>query len=113
MFGAFIAACLQSVIPRRDFAIIGDSPIISIIAMMVLAIILNLCSEADAFVAASFRATIPLVAQMAFMVLGPMLDIKLVLMYFRIFRKRFILVLSCMTFVIVFLSMVVSLWSRG
>lgn len=113
VFGAFIAACLQSVISRGDVTIIAESPIISILAMMVLAIILNLCSEADAFVAASFRTTIPLVAQMAFMVLGPMLDIKLVLMYFRIFRKRFILVLCCMTFSIVFLSMVVHLWSRG
>jgi uncharacterized membrane protein YraQ (UPF0718 family) len=113
VFGAFIAACLQSVISRGDLAIVADSPIVSILAMMLLAIILNLCSEADAFVAASFRTTIPLTAQLAFMVLGPMLDIKLVLMYFRIFRKRLILVLSCMTFLIVFLSMVVSLWSHG
>lgn len=113
IFGAFIAAFLQSMISRGDFTIIADAPIISILAMMVLAIILNLCSEADAFVAASFRATIPLVAQMAFMVLGPMLDIKLVLMYFRIFRKRFVLALTSMTFLIVFLCMVVHLWSRG
>jgi uncharacterized membrane protein YraQ (UPF0718 family) len=113
VFGAFIAACLQSVISRGDLAIVADSPIVSILAMMLLAIILNLCSEADAFVAATFRTTIPLTAQLAFMVLGPMLDIKLVLMYFRIFRKRLILVLSCMTFLIVFLSMVVSLWSHG
>ena len=113
VFGAFIAALLQSVIARGDFTIIADAPIVSIVAMMVLAIVLSLCSEADAFVAASFRTTIPWVAQMAFMVLGPMLDIKLVLMYFRIFRRRFIFALSGMTFVIVFLCMVVSLWSRG
>ena len=113
VLGAFIAACLQTVISRGDFTIIADFPIISILAMMVLAVILSLCSEADAFIAASFRTTLPLTAQMAFMVLGPMLDIKLVLMYFRIFRKRFILVLSCMTFAVVFFSMVVSLWSRG
>lgn len=113
VFGAFIAAFLQSVIARGDLAIIAESSVLSIFAMMMLAVVLSLCSEADAFVAASFRTTLPLVAQMAFMVLGPMLDIKLILMYFRIFRIRMILVLSCMTFTIVFLSMIVSYWSHG
>ena len=78
--------------------------------MMVLALLLSLCSEADAFVAASFRTTVPLTAQMAFMVLGPMLDAKLVAMYFRIFKRRLILVLSLSTFIIVFLSMMVGSW---
>jgi uncharacterized membrane protein YraQ (UPF0718 family) len=55
--------------------------------MMVLAVILSICSEADAFVAASFQSSLPLSAQMAFMVLGPMLDLKLILMYLGVFRK--------------------------
>lgn len=108
--GAFIAAFLQAMVAREDMALIAGSQVFSIIGMMFLAIILNLCSEADAFVAASLRTTLPLAAQLAFMILGPMLDIKLILMYFRIFRNRLILTLSFMTFAIVFLSMLIKSW---
>ena len=66
--------------------------IVGFLVMMFLAIALNLCSEADAFIAAAFRGVMPRSAQMAFMVLGPMLDLKLILMYFTVFRIRVILV---------------------
>ena len=76
--------------------------------MMVLAVTLNLCSEADAFVAASFRSTgLPLSAQMAFMVLGPMLDVKLVLMYIGVFRKKVIVALAAVTALTVLAAMLV------
>jgi len=75
--------------------------------MMILAFLLSLCSEADAFVAASFRSTLmPVSAQLAFMVLGPMLDIKLLLMYVRVFHKRFIIALAGLTSFLVFLVMI-------
>jgi hypothetical protein len=75
--------------------------------MMILAVALNLCSEADAFVAASFRSSpVPLSAQLAFMILGPMLDIKLILMYLKVFRIRAIAALTMLTFAAVFFSMV-------
>jgi len=74
--------------------------------MMVLAVALNLCSEADAFVATSFRV-LPASAQMAFMVLGPMLDVKLVLMYLRVFRKRAIVALTSMVLAAVFAAMLI------
>jgi uncharacterized membrane protein YraQ (UPF0718 family) len=95
VIGAFIAAGLQALISRQDLIDPTAAPMTSTLMMMTLALVLNLCSEADAFVAASFRSSgIPLTAQMAFMVLGPMLDIKLLFMYLTLFRKRFILVLS-------------------
>ena len=109
IFGAFIAGLLQSLIARGSMAGIAGSSFTSILFMMLLAFILNLCSEADAFLAASFRTTFPLVAQMAFMVLGPMLDIKLILMFFRVFRKRFIMIFSFLTFFTVLLCMLVKL----
>jgi uncharacterized membrane protein YraQ (UPF0718 family) len=56
---------------------------------MGLAILLCICSEADAFVAASFRM-LPPSAKLAFLVLGPMLDLKLYMMYTRVFRPRLI-----------------------
>ena len=63
--------------------------ILSIVLMMGLAVALCLCSEADAFVAASFVTLRPS-AKIAFLVLGPMLDFKLYFMYTRVFRARLI-----------------------
>ncbi len=110
VFGAVAAGLLQTLVARGELAVLIGSPIVSILLMMALAVLLSLCSEADAFVAASFRSTLPLAAQMAFMVLGPMLDLKLIAMYFRIFKKRLILVLTTTTFGIVLLMMLLMQW---
>jgi uncharacterized membrane protein YraQ (UPF0718 family) len=108
VIGAFIAALLQTLVPRQIFAAVVSTPVLSILLMMIMAVALNLCSEADAFVAASFRSSlVPLSAQLAFMILGPMLDIKLILMYLKIFQARAIVMLALLTFVAVFVSMVV------
>jgi len=107
VIGAFFAALLQTLVPRQIFAAAVSTPVFSILLMMILAVVLNLCSEADAFVAASFRSSlVPLSAQLAFMILGPMLDIKLILMYLKIFQARAIVMLALLTFVAVFASMV-------
>ena len=53
------------------------------------AVIVTLCSEADAFVAVNFVTMRP-AAKLAFLVLGPMLDFKLYMMYLRVFRPRLI-----------------------
>ena len=70
--------------------------------MMITAFILNLCSEADAFIANSFSSLFPASALLAFMVLGPMLDIKLLIMYRKVFKSRLIIFLSVIIFVTVF-----------
>jgi uncharacterized membrane protein YraQ (UPF0718 family) len=105
--GAFIAAVLQTLIPRQLFAAVLDTPVLSILIMMIMAVGLNLCSEADAFVAASFRSSpVPLSAQLAFMILGPMLDIKLIIMYLKVFRAGAIITLAALTFATVFIATV-------
>ncbi|MFH1998071.1 MAG: permease, partial [Planctomycetota bacterium] len=76
VMGAFVAGLLQTLVSRQAFLDLAEAPFLAIPFMMLLAFVLNLCSEADAFLAASFRGTLPVSAQMAFMVLGPMLDIK-------------------------------------
>jgi len=106
IIGAFIAAALQTLVPRQAFMAVAQGPFIAITAMMVLAVALNLCSEADAFIAASFQPMgMPLSAQMAFMVLGPMLDIKLILMYLAVFTRRMIFFLAFQVCLSVFLAM--------
>jgi len=64
--------------------------VLGALALMGLAVALSLCSEADAFVAVSFTA-FPLGSQLAFLVLGPVVDAKLAVLYGATFRRRFVL----------------------
>jgi uncharacterized membrane protein YraQ (UPF0718 family) len=102
VIGAFIAALAQTYIDRKAFLFLTEHPVLPLLLMMALAILLNLCSEADAFIAASFRGLMPLSAQMAFMLTGPMLDLKLLLMYQEVFRRRAIVTLAIFILVTVF-----------
>ncbi len=94
VIGAFIAALAQTYIDRSSFLSLTSIPVLSVVLMMVLAILLNLCSEADAFIAASFQGLMPMPAQMAFLLTGPMFDLKLLLMYQSVFKRRAIVALA-------------------
>lgn len=98
ILGAILAAFAKLLITPEDIQRMSrDMPYLAIPAMMVLAVVLCLCSEADAFVAASFTE-MSLSSKMAFLVLGPMLDLKLLLMYTRVFRWRLIVtIVTCTT----------------
>ena len=105
IIGAFIAALIQTVVKRQTFLLLSGEPWLAILLMMILAITLNLCSEADAFVAASFKTLMPMSAQLSFMVLGPMVDIKLLLMYLGVFKKKAIVAIATLATVAVFVGM--------
>jgi uncharacterized membrane protein YraQ (UPF0718 family) len=98
VIGAFIAALCQTYIDRSSFLGLTAAPVLSVVLMMLLAILLNLCSEADAFIAASFQGLISIPAQMAFLLTGPMLDLKLLLMYQSVFKRKAIVVLASLIF---------------
>ncbi|HVS38019.1 MAG TPA: permease [Gemmataceae bacterium] len=90
ILGGLIAALTRQLVPQNAVAAWSkDFPYLAILIMMGLAVVLCLCSEADAFVAASY-ATMRPAAKLAFLVLGPMLDFKLYFMYTRVFRPRLI-----------------------
>jgi hypothetical protein len=103
--GAFFAALSQTLVERQAMLELAGSPALSIALMMGLAVALNLCSEADAFVAAAYRNVLPLTSQLAFMVLGPMLDLKLAAMYLSFVRKRAFIFIAAAMVVLVFLLM--------
>lgn len=105
IIGAFLAALVRTFVPVSSFEGFAATPLVAILSTMVLAIAMNLCSEADAFIAASFRWLLPASAQLAFLVLGPMLDLKLMMMYLSVFRKRAIAYLFVTIFLVVFLLM--------
>lgn len=90
ILGALLAAGVRMFLTPERIADLGSNhALLAILLMMGLAVALCLCSEADAFVAASLVALRPS-AKLAFLVLGPMVDIKLYALYTRIFRPRLI-----------------------
>jgi uncharacterized protein len=113
IIGAFVAGLARTVIDVEAFQRLFSSPVPAILAMMGLAVALNLCSQTDAFIAAGFRGIFPDTAQMAFMILGPMLDLKLLLAYFTMFDGRTIRTLSILTIIAVFAAMMILHYGFG
>lgn len=89
ILGAAVAAALQTLVPQSVLGGVADTPVVSLLAMMALAFALSLCSESDAFVAASF-VQFGVGPQLAFLVFGPMMDSKLVFLYNATFSKGFV-----------------------
>jgi uncharacterized membrane protein YraQ (UPF0718 family) len=113
IIGAFFAAAIQSVVDRSLFFTFAENTWVAISVMMGLAVLLNLCSEADAFVAGTFRYSTPLSGQMAFMVLGPMFDLKLFFMYLGVFRKKTVFTLVPLILLTVFGVMILTDYFLG
>ncbi|HEN6845792.1 TPA: permease [Streptococcus agalactiae] len=90
VFGTLIASAMQIYLPTRVLTTIGHSPVTAILVMMLLAFILSLCSEADAFIGASLLSTFGIAPVMAFLLIGPMIDIKNLMMMVNSFKTRFI-----------------------
>lgn len=103
--GALVAAVINVAVPRNIVDAVADNPIIAVLALALLAVILCMCSEADAFVAASF-SQFSNTAKLAFMVVGPMVDIKLIAMQGGWFSRNFVLRFAPTTFVVAVLSAV-------
>jgi uncharacterized membrane protein YraQ (UPF0718 family) len=94
MIGAFLASLVQMYVPTSSLAALGQGNSSSVLTMMGMAFLLNLCSEADAFVAAGFAGTFKAGAISAFLVFGPMTDIKNVMMMMATFRRSFAIMLN-------------------
>lgn len=88
VIGAAVAALLLTFVPQDIISAVAETPLLNLLAMMALAFVLSLCSESDAFVAASF-VQFGVGAQLAFLVFGPMVDTKLGILYSATFVKGF------------------------
>ncbi|GBG55857.1 UPF0718 protein YcgR [Sporomusaceae bacterium FL31] len=95
--GALLSAIVQTTIPYTFLSAVGQAPFLSIIVMMVFAFFVSVCSSADAFIAASFGSSFTPGALIAFMVFGPMIDLKNTLMLYHSFRLRFVVTLIIVT----------------
>ncbi|TQM45290.1 hypothetical protein FB388_2688 [Pseudonocardia cypriaca] len=95
--GAMAAATLKTVVPASWLYVAGSIPVVSVLTLALLAVLLSICSEADAFVAASLTQFSP-TAQLAFLVVGPMIDLKLFGMQAATFGRGFALRFAPATF---------------
>lgn len=99
VIGGLTAAALNVVVPRSWIDTLGEQLVLGVIVMALLAVVLALCSEADAFVAASL-STMPLLPRLVFLVVGPAVDIKLFALQAGTFGRRFAVRFAPLTFVV-------------
>ncbi|MCM3760355.1 permease [Alkalihalobacillus oceani] len=104
ILGAFIAALFQTFLDRNFLQAIGGNEWSATAVMMAFAYLLSLCSEADAFVASSFSNMFTTGSIVAFLVYGPMLDLKNTIMLFAFFSARFVIVFILTVTLTVFLA---------
>lgn len=103
ILGAAVAALFNTSVNQQLIIPLAEDRALSVAGMMGLAALLSLCSTSDAFVAATFTA-FPAAAKLAFLVFGPMMDLKLLFIYGLVFRKRFIAFLAALLFLLVWLA---------
>ncbi|MDT2826957.1 MAG: permease [Enterococcus viikkiensis] len=101
IIGALIASSMQVYLPTQFMLQLTSSKIVGILVMLVLAFTMSLCSEADAFVGSSLLSLFGTNAIVAFLVFGPMVDIKNLMMMKRSFHGKFIVQLIALISVIV------------
>lgn len=104
ILGAALAAALQALVPQKILLTLGQGPVVSILVLMALAVVLSICSTVDAFVALGFVGTFSPGAILAFLVFGPMVDIKSTLMYLSVFQKRAVFYIILLSFGMSFLA---------
>ena len=77
VIGSALAAVVQTWLPRSWLLALGSAPTLSILALMLLALVVSVCSSVDAFLALGFAAQVTPGALLAFLLLGPVVDLKL------------------------------------
>jgi uncharacterized protein len=109
VIGCLLAATFQIVVPREFISIFASDPSLSIIAMMFLAFIISICSSVDAFFALSLASTFSLGSIIAFLVFGPMIDVKTLVMLRSVFKTKTLGLLTAMVAILcIFLGFAVN-----
>ncbi|MGL5081539.1 MAG: permease [Microcoleaceae cyanobacterium] len=103
VLGSAIAALVQVAMPRELILSLGQGPITSVLAMLLLGGIVSVCSTVDAFFALSFAATFTSGSLLAFLIFGPMVDIKTVGLMLSVFRPRTVVYLIVLAAQLTFL----------
>src|SRR5215217_1304573 len=104
--GALIAGATQVFVPRDVLTSLGSDPFLSILAMIALAFIISICANVDAFFALAYSNTFTVGSIVAFLVFGPMIDIKMLTMMRTTYKAR---LLAMITLVVTLTSILIGL----
>jgi len=88
VLGCAVAAAVQAWLPRAWLLAVGSAPTLSVLALMLLALVVSVCSSVDAFLALGFAAQVTPGALLAFLLLGPVVDLKLAGLFTVLLRPR-------------------------
>ena len=103
MFGALIASLVQVLLPRNILIIFNNNQILSIIILMLFAYLISLCSTSDSFIGKSLLSSFNETAIIAYLLLGPMIDIKNTIVLLGNYKKSFVWTLITLIYIIIFL----------
>ena len=103
MFGALIASLVQVLLPRNILTIFNNNQVLGIIILMLFAYLISLCSTSDSFVGKSLLSTFSKSSIIAYLLLGPMIDIKNTIVLFGNYKKSFVIILISLIFIIIFI----------
>ncbi len=111
VLGSALAAVVQTLLPRTWLLAVGGAPTISVASLMLMAVVVSVCSSVDAFLALGFAAQITPGALLAFLVLGPVVDLKLLGLFGVVLKPRAIALTAAGASVVVLLiGQWVNLW---
>lgn len=102
VIGALLTSLARTLVPESSFTTLGTQKGLSLFVMMAAAFLFSACSTSDAFIGRGFSGSVPLGAIMGFLVFGPMMDVKNILMLFSGFKKKYVLGLAAVIFILNF-----------
>ena len=104
MFGALIASFVQVLLPRNILNLFNNNEMLSIFVLMAFAYLISLCSTSDSFVGKSLLSSFTQSSILAYLLLGPMIDIKNTIVLLGNYKKSFVVTLIFLIFIVIFLS---------
>jgi uncharacterized protein len=113
VIGCLMAAAMQTFVPQEALLALGNDPVVSVLALLALAFILSICSTVDSFLALAFTSTFTTGSILAFLSFGPMVDIKSTLMFTGVFKRKTVLYLVWLPFLMTLLAGVIINLSMG
>ncbi len=102
VIGAGIAALTQIWLPRELVFTLASNPVLAIIAMMLLALVISVCSTVDAFVALAYVNQFSPSAILGFLIYGPMIDIKAITMLLSSFKPKLVFFITAVVTILTF-----------
>lgn len=103
MFGALIASIVQVALPRNILTMFNSNKILSIITLMLFAYLISLCSTSDSFIGKSLLSSFSSSSIVAYLLLGPMIDIKNTIVLLGNYKKSFVFILISLIFLTIFI----------